>query len=144
MGISGTSTTLISKNTEVVGDIHFSGTLHIEGVLRGNVIANEGTDAHLDIAEKGVVEGQINVPTIRINGRVVGDVISNKHVELAAKAEVEGNVHYHLIEMVKGAQVNGSFVYTGESNKKSPKVSSSKKGDTLESPAPAQSASPGI
>ncbi|MEX1032497.1 MAG: polymer-forming cytoskeletal protein [Cellvibrionaceae bacterium] len=115
MGISGSaSTTLIAKNTEVVGDIHFSGTLHIEGTLRGNVHVKDGGDAHLDVAEHGCVEGQITVPTVRINGRVVGDVHSSKHVELAAKAEVEGNVHYKLIEMVKGAQVNGSLVYTGE------------------------------
>jgi cytoskeletal protein CcmA (bactofilin family) len=114
MGLSGsTSTTLISKNTEVVGDIHFSGTLHIEGVLRGNVYAKDGGEAHLEVAESGKVEGQMTVPTVRINGRVTGDIHSSKLVELAAKAEVDGNVHYKLIEMVKGAQVNGNFVYSG-------------------------------
>src|SRR5690625_6325461 len=50
-----------------------------------------------------------------INGNVTGNVYSSKHVELAAKAVVEGNVHYQLIEMVKGAQVNGSLVYSGSS-----------------------------
>jgi cytoskeletal protein CcmA (bactofilin family) len=118
MGLSGsTSTTLISKNTEVVGDIHFSGTLHIEGTLRGNIHVKDGSDAHLEVAENGTVEGQITVPTVRINGRIVGDIHASKHVELAAKAEVEGNVHYKLIEMVKGAQVNGSLVYSGEESK---------------------------
>lgn len=115
MGLSGSaSTTLISKNTEVVGDIHFSGTLHIEGTLRGNIHVKDGSDAHLEVAENGRVEGQITVQTVRVNGRVVGDIYSSKHVELAAKAEVDGNVHYKLIEMVKGAQVNGKLVYSGE------------------------------
>lgn len=118
MGLSGsTSTTLISKNTEVVGDIHFSGTLHIEGTLRGNIFVTDGNDAHLEVAENGKVEGQITVPTVRINGRVAGDIHASKHVELAAKAEVDGNVHYRLIEMVKGAQVNGNLVYTAEEAK---------------------------
>lgn len=118
MALTGnTSTTLISKNTEVVGDIHFSGELHIEGTLRGNIYVKDGGDAFLDVAENGVVEGQIKVSRVRINGHVVGDVHSDKHVELAAKAVVEGNVNYHLIEMVKGAQVNGSLVYSGESQK---------------------------
>lgn len=121
MGLSGTTTTLISKNTEVVGDIHFTGELHIEGKLRGNILVKDGGDAFLDVTESGVVEGQISVSRVRINGHVMGDVHSNKHIELAAKAVVEGNVHYHLIEMVKGAQVNGSFVYTGEAGKKSQK-----------------------
>ncbi|GAB1264442.1 hypothetical protein NBRC116493_07290 [Aurantivibrio infirmus] len=126
MGLPGsTSTTLIAKNTEVVGDIYFSGTLHIEGTLRGNVHIKDGKEAHLDIAENGIVEGQIIVSTVRINGKVIGDVHSSKHVELAAKAVVEGNVNYHLIEMVRGAQVNGKLVYGGDSKpeKISPVVS---------------------
>lgn len=113
-----TSTTLISRNTEVIGDVHFTGTLHVEGVVRGNVIAKDGSDAHLDILEHGRVEGQITVPTARIDGKVIGDVYASKHVELAAKAKVDGNVHYNLIEMVKGSQVNGSLVYIGESKAK--------------------------
>lgn len=122
MGLSGsTSTTLISKNTEVVGDIHFSGTLHIEGTLRGNVYVKDGGDAHLEVAENGAVEGQITVPTVRVNGRVAGDIHAVKHVELAAKAQVEGNVHYKLIEMVKGAQVNGNLVYSGDEVKQKSK-----------------------
>lgn len=121
MGLaSGATTTLIAKNTEVVGDIHFSGTLHIEGTLKGNIYVKDGADAHLDIAEGGQVEGQVNVSTVRINGRVIGDIHTTKHIELAAKAEVDGNVHYKLIEMVKGAQVNGNLVYSAEQNKTAP------------------------
>ncbi len=112
--VGNTATTLIARGTEIIGDVHFSGTLHVEGVLRGNVVAKEGSNAHLDIQEHGIIEGQVHVPTVRIDGRVVGDVVSTKHVELAAKAQIEGNVHYHLIEMVKGSQVNGSLVYVGE------------------------------
>lgn len=117
MGFAAGSTTLVSKSTQVVGDIHFSGNLEIEGRVKGNIFAEEGSDARVRIMEKGLVEGQINVPTIVINGTVKGDVHSGKHVELAAKAEVSGNVHYNLIEMVKGSQVNGSLVYNGSSPK---------------------------
>jgi len=113
MGFASGSTTLISKSTELVGDIHFNGNLEIEGRVRGNIYAEEGSDARVRIMEKGLVEGEICVPTIVINGSVQGDVHSSKHVELAAKAAVQGNVHYNMIEMVKGAQVNGSLLYSG-------------------------------
>ncbi|MGH1372351.1 MAG: bactofilin family protein [Cellvibrionaceae bacterium] len=113
MGFASGSTTLISKSTELVGDIHFNGNLEIEGRVRGNIYAEEGSDARVRIMEKGLVEGEICVPTIVINGAVHGDVHSSKHVELAAKAAVQGNVHYNMIEMVKGAQVNGSLLYSG-------------------------------
>ncbi len=113
MGFASGSTTLISKSTELVGDIHFNGNLEIEGRVRGNIYAEEGSDARVRIMEKGLVEGEICVPTIVINGAVHGDVHSSKHIELAAKAAVQGNVHYNMIEMVKGAQVNGSLLYSG-------------------------------
>ncbi len=110
MGFSN-SHTLISKGTRIMGDIHFSGDLQVEGKVQGNIIVEGGNDAKLVVADKGVVEGEIRVPVVVINGKVVGNVYSSKHLELAAKAVVEGNVHYQLIEMVKGAQVNGSLVY---------------------------------
>lgn len=109
-GFASGSTTLLSKSTEVIGDMHFTGNLEVEGIVRGNVIAKG--DARVRVMEKGLVEGEISAPNVVINGRVIGDVYSSKHVELAANAVVEGNVHYQLIEMVKGAQVNGSLVYS--------------------------------
>ncbi len=110
--------TLISRGTKVVGDLHFTGDLQIEGTVEGNIIADSGNDAKLVVAEKGTVEGEIRVPMVIINGSVNGNVFSSKHVELAAKAAVQGNVHYQLIEMIKGAQVNGSLVYSGAENTK--------------------------
>lgn len=113
---SAGSTTLVSKNTQIVGDISFSGNLMIEGKVTGNIYVSSGSDAHARVLDNGVVEGEIRVPTIVINGTVNGDVYSDKHVELAAKAIVNGNVHYSLIEMVKGAQVNGNLVYSAQSS----------------------------
>jgi cytoskeletal protein CcmA (bactofilin family) len=106
------STTLVSKATEVVGDVHFSGHLNIEGVVRGNIVAQEG--GHVSIANKGRVIGNIHAPTIIINGDVEGDVHSVQHLELGSKAHVKGNVYYHFLEVVKGAQVNGNMVFDGE------------------------------
>ncbi len=122
--------TLISRGTKVVGDLHFTGDLQIEGTVEGNIIADSGNDAKLVVAEKGSVEGEIRVPMVIINGNVNGNVFSTKHVELAAKAVVEGNVHYQLIEMIKGAQVNGSLVYSGaEAAKKLAKPDSAELGE---------------
>lgn len=105
-------TTLISKNTEIVGDLHFSGTLMIEGRVKGNIYAADTDNAQARVLESGKVEGEIRVPTLVINGSVTGNVYSSKHIELAAKTVINGNVHYSLIEIVKGAQVNGSLVYS--------------------------------
>ncbi len=102
--------TLISRATRVNGDLHFTGELQIEGKVTGNIYADDEKDAKLVIADTGLVEGEIRVPVVIVNGKVIGNIHSNKHLELAAKGNVTGTVHYNSIEMVKGAQLNGSMV----------------------------------
>lgn len=104
-------TTMIASGTQILGDIKFEGGLLVEGLVRGNVYAEEGCEALLRISESGEIRGEIRVPNIVINGQVFGDVYSSVHVELAAKAIVNGNVNYNLIEMVMGAEVNGALVH---------------------------------
>lgn len=106
--------TLISSNTEIVGDLRFTGGLHIDGRVKGCVIAQDSTNAVVRISDHGLVEGEVKAPHVIINGQVVGDVFSSEHVELAANASVTGTVHYNLLEMVMGAQVNGNLVHQVE------------------------------
>lgn len=101
--------TLIAPSAQIRGDIQFSGGLHVMGKVVGSIsVAGDG--GRLVIGETGVVEGEIHVPQVVINGRVVGDVHATEHLELAEKAVIEGNVYYTMIEMVMGAQVNGKLV----------------------------------
>lgn len=102
--------TLISRATKVVGDIYFTGELQLEGKVTGNIIAEDEKDAKVVVADTGVVEGEIRAPIVVVNGKVQGNIYSSKHLELAAKGSVTGTLHYHSIEMVKGAQVNGSMI----------------------------------
>lgn len=104
-------TTMIAKGTEITGDVVFEGGLLVEGVVKGNIHATPGSEALLRLSEAGVIEGDIQVPNVVINGKVSGNVFSPGHVELASKAVVNGNVHYNLIEMVMGSEVNGSLVH---------------------------------
>jgi cytoskeletal protein CcmA (bactofilin family) len=103
--------TLIGQETEIDGDIVFSGGLHIDGKVSGNIIAEEGSLAILILSESGEVEGEIKVPNMVLNGKVTGDVYSSGRTELAPKSRVSGRVYYNLIEMAIGAEVNGGLVH---------------------------------
>jgi len=102
---------LIGQNTEIRGDVIFSGGLHVDGKVKGNVIAAEGDDSVLTLSERGTIEGEVKVPNVVVNGTVIGDVHALSHVELASQARVHGNVYYTLIEMAMGAEVNGNLVH---------------------------------
>ena len=113
-------TTLIAQGTVVDGNVRFEGSLEIEGTVSGNVISAEDSDlSFVRVMESGRVRGEIKAPTVVINGAVNGDVYASEYMELAAKAVVDGDVHYQLLEMVKGAQVNGGLVHHQEEMKPS-------------------------
>jgi len=106
--------TLISQKTEIVGDVKFKGGLQVEGVIKGNLIAEPGSGAVVRIADSGRVEGQINAPNVVVNGAVIGDIYAGEYIELAKKARVQGDVYYYMMEMVMGAEVNGKLIHQGK------------------------------
>ncbi|SOB76779.1 protein CcmA, bactofilin family [Marinobacter sp. LV10R510-11A] len=113
---TGNFDTLISSRTTVEGDIHFSGGLHVDGHIRGKVLAEEGSDAVLRVSEVGEITGDISAPHVIINGTVNGDVYATAHLELAEKAAINGSVYYNLIQMAMGSSVNGNLVHQRESS----------------------------
>ena len=127
--------TLISRNTEIVGDIHFSGELFIEGRVKGNIYAADDSAALIRVAENGAVEGEICVPSAVINGLIQGDLRSANHIELASKAVVVGNVYYNLIEMVMGSEVNGNLIHIGADQNETQLLGTEKKKLPFDTPS---------
>jgi len=103
--------TLIGRHTKIVGDVHYSGGLHIEGTVEGNIMAEEEDRCIVIVSELGVVEGELRGPSIIITGTVNGNVYATGTIELAAGARINGNVYYNLLEMAVGAEVNGNLVH---------------------------------
>lgn len=109
--------TLVGQGTEITGDLVFAGGLHVDGTIKGNVVAEEGSTALLILSEFGRIEGEVTVPNMVLNGEIVGDVFGSIRVELAPKARVKGSVYYNLIEMAIGAEVNGGLVHQPQGEK---------------------------
>ncbi len=102
--------TLIGKTASVHGDVEFSGGLHVDGRINGNVRAAQGVAAALSVSEHGVIDGSVVAPNVVLNGHVTGDIVGSERVILGAKARVLGNVHYSVIEMALGAEITGKLV----------------------------------
>lgn len=110
------ASSILGHQTHLLGDINFEGRLHVNGSVRGNVSADQDDKAMLTLSENGSIHGNVQVPYVVLNGQVTGSVYAKDHIELASRARVEGDVHYALIEMAMGAEVNGKLVRisTGE------------------------------
>lgn len=109
--------TLIGQGTEITGNIYFSGGLRIDGSVNGNIYTQDDDTAVLTLSERGIIQGEIKVSNLIINGTITGDVYSSSHVELAPKAKIKGNVYYRLLEMSMGAEVNGKLIHMTEDDK---------------------------
>lgn len=102
--------TLISEHAELLGDLHFSGGLHLDGHIKGTVHADADDKAMLSVSESARIEGDVRVPHVVLNGAIDGDVHACERITLSAHARVSGDVYYRLIEMASGAVVNGQLV----------------------------------
>ena len=102
--------TLIGADTHIDGDLHFTGGCHIDGVVNGSV-SGDTADAYLSVSQNGRVEGNVTVPRLGLSGSVEGDVYVTEKAELSSTAKVNGNVHYNLIEIAAGAEINGQLIH---------------------------------
>ena len=103
--------TLIGAKTRINGDVEFTGGLHLDGHINGNVAGDAGAATFLSVSEQGCIEGSVVAPSVILNGIVKGDIEASDRIELGSKARVLGNVHYSIIETAVGAQINGKLIH---------------------------------
>jgi len=102
--------TLIGADTIVRGDVAFTGGLHLEGRVVGDVAGDESNSV-LTVGEQGVIEGSVRIGRLVLNGTITGDVEVRQRAELGPTARVEGNLRYSVLEMAGGARVNGRLIH---------------------------------
>ncbi len=106
--------TVVGAETEIDGDVSFSAGMHVDGIVRGNVTGLPDTRSTLVISKGGRVEGDVKVENLILDGAIIGEVFACERAELASGARVTGNLHYQLLEMAMGAQVNGQLVHNDD------------------------------
>ena len=58
-----------------------------------------------------LVVQRVTRASVSVDGEVVGDIHAGERIELTEHARVQGNVHYSVVEMSAGAQLNGRLVH---------------------------------
>ena len=111
-------TSIIAEHNLLIGELHFGGGMHLDGRIRGEVIGQEDMNSTLIVSKSGVVEGNVRMVNLILDGTIVGDVEAENEVQLMEGARVTGTVHYRALEMAEGAEVNGRLVHMDEKNPK--------------------------
>ena len=102
---------LIGSDATLNGDLIFDGDCFIDGTIEGDVSTGDSKKAYLSISQGGCVKGNVSVPVLDLSGRIEGDVHASGKVIFGASAKVTGNVHYNLIEIAAGAEINGQLIH---------------------------------
>tara|TARA_R110002049_G_scaffold294753_1_gene481670 strand:+ start:506 stop:1111 length:606 start_codon:yes stop_codon:yes gene_type:complete len=101
---------LIADNLHIVGDVHFSGGLRVDGSIEGNVFGKPGGKGLVVLSEKGSISGKVQAYDAVINGTISGDIDVEHFLELQSNANVTGNLRYRQLQMDCGATVDGKLM----------------------------------
>jgi cytoskeletal protein CcmA (bactofilin family) len=104
-GSSETRMVNIGKSVVIVGDLHGSEDLTIEGQVDGKIELRENV---LTIGPNGRIKAQVFAKTVVIFGTVTGNITASEKVEIRDGAAVDGDVVAPKVAIAEGAQFHGT------------------------------------
>jgi cytoskeletal protein CcmA (bactofilin family) len=99
----GELTAFLDEASEIEGKFSFSGTVMINGRLRGEIYSNDT----LIVGEKGVINASIRAGIVLVSGEVVGNVVGVERVELRGSARVSGDIEAPIVVVDEGVMFEG-------------------------------------
>ena len=99
----GELTAFLDAASEIEGKFSFSGTVMINGRLRGEIHSNDT----LIVGEKGVINASIRAGVVLVSGEVVGNVVGVERVELRGSARVSGDIEAPIVVVDEGVMFDG-------------------------------------
>lgn len=100
------STSLLSRNVKIEGEIRGEENLHIDGRIKGAVRLN----GDILIGNAGIVEAEIEAENVVIQGQVTGNVTARQQLEIWPSGKLVGDCMARSIDIKEGA------VFEGRSN----------------------------
>jgi len=100
---TGELTAFLDEASEIEGKFTFSGTVMINGRLRGEIHSNDT----LIVGEKGVINASIRAGVVLISGELIGNVEGVERVELRGSARVSGDIEAPIVVVDEGVMFDG-------------------------------------
>jgi cytoskeletal protein CcmA (bactofilin family) len=100
---AGEITTLLGRGASFEGKLTFEGTVRIDGRFKGEVF----TDDTLVIGEGAIVEAQLEVGEVIVQGTVIGNIVAKRSIEIHAPGRVKGDLHTPSLQIDKGVMFEG-------------------------------------
>ena len=101
---SDSAINFLGKQTEWEGDLTFDGTFRIDGYFKGRITSG-GT---VIVGEEAMINADINVSYIIIQGEVHGNITSDQRVDIHNPGKVFGNIQAPAVVIENGVIFEGT------------------------------------
>ena len=99
----GTICSFLDTGTSLTGELHFEGTLRIDGNFQGSI----KTPGTLVVSSEAVVDGDISAREVQIFGRVLGTIDGDQRVEIREGGTLQGEARTPSLVIEEGAKFEG-------------------------------------
>ena len=96
--------TIIGQGTVIKGECRVNGTVRVDGVIDGTLVAS----GVVILGKSGRVKGDLLVHNAIVGGKVEGSVIARSRLELQTGASIKGDVSARKLIVEEGVYFDGS------------------------------------
>ncbi|MGD9045023.1 MAG: polymer-forming cytoskeletal protein [Desulfobacterales bacterium] len=97
------STSLVSKNVKIDGEVQGPENLHVEGYIKGSIKLS----GDIFVGTTGKVEADLEAKSIVIQGEVAGNIVAHKQLEIHPSGKLIGDCTASSIDIKEGAIFEG-------------------------------------
>ena len=94
----------LGKNTSFEGKMSFEGMARLDGKFDGEIFSGD----MLIIGETAIVNAEINVTTLVIDGKVSGNVSATGKIEIHSTGKLYGNITSPILVIEEGGLFDGT------------------------------------
>ena len=105
-------TTVISSGMKVEGKVSSSGSIRLDGTVKGDI----DCQGNVTIGEQGKVYGKVDGLSITIGGKVEGEIKAKEKLILESKANLKGDIFTKILVVESGARFDGKSNMGGSSS----------------------------
>jgi cytoskeletal protein CcmA (bactofilin family) len=100
---ASTTKNVLGSDVEIKGTLKFAGELTFEGKLEGE-IRSDGT---LNLGDSAVINGNIDVQSVVVRGKINGNITAKEKIDIKAKTELFGDIKATKLVIEEGVTYVG-------------------------------------
>ncbi len=97
------TTSLLSKEVKIEGDIQGNEDLQVDGQLKGSI----KIDGDIFVGPTGTIEADVEAENVVVQGQITGNVLARKQLQIQSSGKLLGDCIAQTIDIKEGALFEG-------------------------------------